>query len=161
MNVNPTLFSLLTFVIRIPAGSENCSPLIVLGKNKAESCIHSFLLRRKEDPSLSACFVNGQKVWKSRKFFFQLRAKGNLKVLARGCKGETFTFQGKTGTFPFSFVLAHAVPVNSSQMGSMQVETPLNLVFLSMCERNSIQGTHGHEDNTLFCDRKCVAWNGV
>jgi hypothetical protein len=103
--------------------------LVVPKKNCAEACLHDFLAKRKHDPSLGACFVIGQKAWKSRRFFLEYRTKAKLKELARGCRGEHFMFSGKAGTFPFSFVLACVMPQPSCQIGHVGNLTPLNLTF--------------------------------
>jgi hypothetical protein len=129
--MDETCFSYLTFLIHKSLGSGNTS-LIVPGKHKAETCVQSFLDQRKENPQVSACFVIGQKVWKSRNFFLRLRSRANLKILARGSKGECFSFNGKQCAFPFSFVLAYAPPHASCQLGSTASASPLNLTFSVM-----------------------------
>ena len=126
--MNEICFSYLTFLVQKSLGSWN-TPLIVPGKHKAETCIESFLAERKENSQVSACFVIGQKVWKSRSFFLRLRSRANLKILARGAKGECFSFQGQQCTFPFSFVLAYAAPKASCPLGSTSSAAPLNLTF--------------------------------
>jgi hypothetical protein len=126
--MDETCFSYLTFLTQKSLGSGKTS-LIVPGKHKAETCIQSFLDQRKENPQVIACFVIGQKVWKSRNFFLRLRSRANLKILARGSKGECFSFNGKQCAFPFSFILAYAPPLASCQLGSTASVSPLDLTF--------------------------------
>eukprot|EP00884_Botryococcus_braunii_P012756 jgi/Botrbrau1/21481/Bobra.0216s0089.1 len=104
--------------------------LVVLKKNCAEACLHDFLAKRKHDPSLRACFLIGQKAWKSGRFFLEYRTKAKLKVLARGCRGEQFTFSGKAEIFPFSFMLACVMPQPSCYIGHVRNLSPLNLTFV-------------------------------
>ena len=118
----------------VPPGIE----VLVPKQKGAEACLHEFMAKRKENPSTSACFVISQKAWKSRAFFLGLRTKVNFKVLARKCRGEQFVFDGKTGTFPFSFVLAWVPPLHSScHIGNVGNLSPLNLTFAVQVRGNA------------------------